>query len=82
MELKMSGVGANYETVFSKLGANAILAVSLADCKAGAAVLNTPLYTHLVNVSVPAFNVINCGSHAGNKLVMQEFMILLLELLL
>ncbi|KAL1566057.1 Enolase [Salvia divinorum] len=67
-----------------KLGANAILAVSLALCKAGAAVLNIPLYKHIANLAgnkklvlpVPAFNVINGGSHAGNKLAMQEFMIL------
>jgi enolase len=67
-----------------KLGANAILAVSLAVCKAGAAVKNIPLYKHIANIAgnkklvlpVPAFNVINGGSHAGNKLAMQEFMIL------
>ncbi|MBA0756711.1 hypothetical protein Gogos_020686 [Gossypium gossypioides] len=66
------------------LGANAILAVSLAVCKAGAEVKNIPLYKHIANLSgnkklvlpVPAFNVINGGSHAGNKLAMQEFMIL------
>nr|ANZ22901.1 enolase 1 [Ambrosia artemisiifolia] len=67
-----------------KLGANAILAVPLAVCKAGASVLKTPLYKHIANLAgnknlvlpVPAFNVINGGSHAGNKLAMQEFMIL------
>ena len=67
-----------------KLGANAILAVSLAVCKAGASVLKLPLYKHIANLAgnknlvlpVPAFNVINGGSHAGNKLAMQEFMIL------
>jgi len=67
-----------------KLGANAILAVSLAVCKAGAAVKGVPLYQHIADVAgnkelvlpVPAFNVINGGSHAGNKLAMQEFMIL------
>lgn len=67
-----------------KLGANAILAVSLAVCKAGAAVKKVPLYQHIANIAgnknivlpVPAFNVINGGSHAGNKLAMQEFMIL------
>merc|ERR1719318_107535 len=68
----------------SKLGANAILAVSLAVCKAGAAEKGVPLYRHLADLAgkkkvilpVPAFNVINGGSHAGNKLAMQEFMIL------
>ncbi|KAL2566257.1 hypothetical protein AAZV13_19G154500 [Glycine max] len=67
-----------------KLGANAILAVSLAVCKAGASVLKIPLYKHIANIAgnkklvlpVPAFNVINGGSHAGNKLAMQEFMVL------
>ncbi|KAJ7526657.1 hypothetical protein O6H91_16G017300 [Diphasiastrum complanatum] len=67
-----------------KLGANAILAVSLAVCKAGAGVKKIPLYQHIANLAgnpklvlpVPAFNVINGGSHAGNKLAMQEFMIL------
>jgi len=68
----------------SKLGANAILGVSLAVCKAGAAELALPLYRHIANLAgyrdvilpCPAFNVINGGSHAGNKLAMQEFMIL------
>ncbi|XP_072036183.1 alpha-enolase-like [Amphiura filiformis] len=68
----------------SKLGANAILGVSLAVCKAGAAHNGIPLYRHIANlagnkeviVPVPAFNVINGGSHAGNKLAMQEFMLL------
>jgi len=68
----------------SKLGANAILGVSLAVCKAGAAELALPLYKHIANLAgypdvilpCPAFNVINGGSHAGNKLAMQEFMIL------
>ncbi|CAM6069983.1 unnamed protein product [Sphagnum tenellum] len=66
------------------LGANAILAVSMAVCKAGAAEKGVPLYQHIADLSgntklvlpVPAFNIINGGSHAGNKLAMQEFMIL------
>jgi len=68
----------------SKLGANAILGVSLAVCKAGAVHKGVPLYRHIADLAgvkevilpVPAFNVINGGSHAGNKLAMQEFMIL------
>nr|AHB33499.1 enolase [Nilaparvata lugens] len=68
----------------SKFGANAILGVSLAVCKAGAAKKGVPLYKHIADLAcnkeiilpVPAFNVINGGSHAGNKLAMQEFMIL------
>lgn len=67
-----------------KLGANAILGVSMAVSRAGAAALGLPLYKHLNNLAgnpkmllpVPSLNVINGGSHAGNKLAMQEFMIL------
>jgi enolase len=67
----------------SKLGANAILGVSLAVCKAGAVHKGVPLYRHIADLAgvsqvvlpVPAFNVINGGSHAGNKLAMQEFML-------
>jgi len=66
-------------------GANAILGVSLAVARAGAAEKGVPLYAHISDLCgskkpyvlpVPAFNVINGGSHAGNKLAMQEFMIL------
>lgn len=68
----------------SKLGANAILGVSLSVCRAGAGAKGLPLYRHIQELSgtkelvmpVPAFNVINGGSHAGNNLAMQEFMIL------
>ncbi|XP_053539836.1 enolase 1b, (alpha) [Ictalurus punctatus] len=68
----------------SQFGANAILGVSLAVCKAGAGEKGVPLYQHIADLAgnpevilpVPAFNVINGGSHAGNKLAMQEFMIL------
>ncbi|KAL0355184.1 UNVERIFIED_CONTAM: Enolase 1, chloroplastic [Sesamum radiatum] len=68
----------------SKLGANAILGVSLSVCRAGAGAKGVPLYRHIQELSntkelvmpVPAFNVINGGSHAGNNLAMQEFMIL------
>ncbi|KAM7252564.1 hypothetical protein ACFE04_008073 [Oxalis oulophora] len=57
-----------------KLGANAILAVSLGVCKASH-IANLAGNKNLV-LPVPAFNVINGGSHAGNKLAMLEFMIL------
>jgi enolase len=70
----------------TNMGANAILAVSLAAAKAGAAHKGVPLYKHISQLAghnddnfvlpVPAFNVINGGSHAGNKLAMQEFMLL------
>jgi enolase len=75
----------NVKTILAKLGANALLGVSLAVARAGAAAKNVPLYVHLADLAgnkapyvlpVPAFNVINGGSHAGNKLAMQEFMIL------
>jgi len=67
-----------------KLGANAILGVSLSVCRAGAGASGVPLYRHIQSLAgtkelvmpVPALNVINGGSHAGNKLAMQEFMIL------
>ncbi|SCU90068.1 LADA_0F01596g1_1 [Lachancea dasiensis] len=68
-----------------KLGANAILGVSLAVAKAAAAEKNVPLYQHLVDLSgaksepfvlpVPFLNVLNGGSHAGGALALQEFMI-------
>ena len=70
----------------SKLGANAILAVSLALCRAGAHTRKLPLYKYIASLAgrstekfvlpVPSFNVINGGSHAGNQLAFQEFMIL------
>ena len=68
----------------NKLGANAILGVSMAVCKAGAAHKGVPLYRHIADLAgvkdvlmpVPCLNVINGGSHAGNKLAMQEFMVL------
>jgi len=70
----------------AKLGANAILAVSMAVCRAGAAASEVPLYQYIAQLSgkptdkfvmpVPSFNVINGGSHAGNRLACQEFMIL------
>ncbi|CAK7895912.1 hypothetical protein CAAN1_12S02520 [[Candida] anglica] len=69
----------------SKLGANAILGVSLAAAKAGAAEKDVPLYKHLADISgskqdkyvlpVPFQNVLNGGSHAGGALAFQEFMI-------
>ncbi|KAF9235128.1 Enolase, C-terminal TIM barrel domain-containing protein [Melanogaster broomeanus] len=67
------------------LGANAILGVSIAVVEAGAAEKGIPVYQHLAELAgvkppyvmpCPAFNVINGGSHAGNKLAFQEFMLL------
>ena len=69
-----------------KIGANAILAVSLATARAGASSRGLPLYQHLAELAgkptnkfimpVPSLNIINGGAHAGNSLEMQEFMIL------
>lgn len=68
----------------SKLGANAILGVSLAIAKAGAAEKGVPLYAHVSDLAgtkkpyvlpVPFQNVLNGGSHAGGRLAFQEFMI-------
>ncbi|XP_031122447.1 cytosolic enolase 3 [Ipomoea triloba] len=67
-----------------ELGANAILAVSMAACKAGAAEKEVPLYKHIADLSgktnlllpVPAFTLISGGKHAGNNLAIQEIMIL------
>ncbi|QPG77004.1 phosphopyruvate hydratase [Brettanomyces nanus] len=67
-----------------KLGANAILGVSLAVAKAGAAVKGLPLYQYISDLAgsktpyvlpVPFFNVLNGGTHAGGALAFQEFMI-------
>ena len=65
----------------SKLGANAILGVSLAAAKAGAAYTGLPLYRYLggvgaVELPVPMLNILNGGSHAGNSVDLQEFMIM------
>jgi len=69
----------------SKLGANAILGISMAAAKAGAEAKGIPLYKHIAEIAgntgpmvlpVPCFNVINGGSHAGNKLAFQEYFII------
>ncbi len=64
----------------SRLGANAILSVSMAVAKAAAAETEMPLYRYLGGVSasllpVPLMNVLNGGAHADNNLDLQEFMI-------
>ena len=63
-----------------KLGANAILAVSMATARAAAASQHTPLYRYLGGVNactlpVPMMNIINGGAHADNSVDLQEFMI-------
>jgi len=68
----------------ANLGANAILAVSLAAAKAAAASLGKPLYEHIADVNgtsgkfsmpVPMMNILNGGEHADNNIDIQEFMI-------
>jgi enolase 1/2/3 len=63
-----------------RLGANAILAVSMAAARAAAAAQRTPLYRYLGGVNanllpVPMMNIINGGAHSDNSVDMQEFMI-------
>lgn len=65
----------------SKLGANAILAVSIATCKAAANALDIPLYRFLGGANgnrlpVPMMNILNGGAHASNNVDVQEFMIM------
>merc|ERR1712127_996464 len=69
----------------SNLGANAILGVSMAACKAAAEGKQISLYRHFadlagngapMNLPLPCFNVINSGSHAGNKLAFQEYFVI------
>lgn len=65
----------------SRLGANAVLAVSLATAKASSIDLGLPLYRYLggagdTELPVPMMNVINGGAHANNSLDIQEFMII------
>ena len=68
----------------SKLGANAILGVSMAVARAGAAAKKMPLYKHIAELAgnneklfspLPMFNIINGGAHAKNDLEIQEFMV-------
>ncbi len=66
-----------------RLGANAILSVSMAACKAAAVSKRTSLFRHIADLAdvkdfvlpTPSFNIINGGVHADNNLAMQEFMI-------
>lgn len=76
----LDGTKNQYGWCKSKLGANAILAVSLAIARAGAGAKNIPLYQYIAGLSgkrtdkfvmpLPCLNVINGGKHAGNKLAM------------
>ena len=65
----------------ARLGANALLAVSMANAKAAAEETGLPLYRYLggsgaMQLPVPMMNVINGGAHADNNLDLQEFMII------
>ena len=65
----------------SKLGANAILAVSIAAARAASVSLDIPLYRFLGGISgnrlpVPMMNILNGGAHAANTVDVQEFMIM------
>ena len=65
----------------SKLGANALLSVSMAVAKAAAKAVKLPLYRYLGNIythrlPVPMMNILNGGAHASNKIDIQEFMIM------
>jgi enolase len=65
----------------ARLGANAILAVSLAAARAAAAEQGAPLYRHLgrtetYTLPVPMMNIVNGGAHADNNVDLQEFMVL------
>ena len=74
-------IGADGTKDKSRLGANAILAVSIACCRAAAIALEIPLYRFLGGVSgnrlpVPMMNILNGGAHAANTVDVQEFMIM------
>jgi enolase len=68
----------------SNLGANAILGISMAICKAGASAKGIPLFQHLGDLHgnqefflpVPSLNVINGGEHGGNDIAFQEYMLM------
>ena len=82
MVRELDGTFNNYGYCKKEIGANAILSVSLAVARAGAAANNMPLYQHIQSLTslsgkkkdvlpTPAFNVINGGKHGGNGLAMQ-----------
>jgi enolase len=67
-----------------RLGANALLAVSMAVARAGAATREIPLYRHLgdgTRLPVPLMNILNGGAHADNSVDIQEFMVVPLGML-
>ncbi|CAG9336116.1 unnamed protein product [Blepharisma stoltei] len=82
---ELDGTSTRYGYIKAKLGGNAILGVSLCLARAGADDAKLPLYAYIAQLAnkktnkfilpVPAFNVINGGIHAGNRLPIQEFLI-------
>jgi enolase len=80
VEIDAAMIAADGTPTKGKLGANAILAISLATARAAADSLGTPLYRYLGGVNartlpVPLMNIINGGAHADNSVDLQEFMI-------
>ncbi len=84
LDIDQAMISADGTTNKSKLGANAILGVSIAVARAAAAATKQPLYSYLhdifdpslqYNIPVPMMNIINGGAHADNNLSFQEFMI-------
>ncbi|MGH9947609.1 MAG: phosphopyruvate hydratase [Pyrinomonadaceae bacterium] len=74
-------IGLDGTTNKSNLGANALLAVSLANARAAASVLEIPLYRYIGGVNaralpVPMMNILNGGAHADNNVDFQEFMVM------
>jgi enolase len=74
-------IGLDGTATKSNLGANAILAVSLANARAAAAALEIPLYryiggTNAKTLPVPMMNILNGGAHADNNVDFQEFMVM------
>lgn len=79
-EIDQALIGLDGTPTKSKLGANALLAVSMANARAAAAYLELPLYKYLGGpnartLPVPMMNIINGGAHADNNVDFQEFMI-------
>lgn len=79
-EIDRALIGLDGTPTKSKLGANALLAVSMATARAAAAYLEVPLYKYLGGpnartLPVPMMNIINGGAHADNNVDFQEFMI-------
>ena len=79
LDLRLIGLDGSLNK--SKLGANAILGVSLAAARAAAQACQLPLYRYIGGINgnmlpVPMMNIINGGAHAGNNLDIQEFMII------